>query len=151
MVLVSFDTNVLVYAIDPVEPEKHEIAKSVLTRAAGANAVMLQQTIGEFFNLVLKRKKLTSAEAIRQVAVWDLLFDVVPTRPHHQPAAARLAGRRRKQFWDMLIVRVAADAGAGALMSEDIGDGEVIDGVRIVNPFAAHNRAVVDTLLTPAS
>ena len=151
MALVSLDTNILIYAIDPAEPEKHDVAKSVLMRAASANTVMLQQTIGEFFNLVLKRKKLTASEAIRQVTVWELLFDVVPTRPHQQISAARLAARQRKQFWDMLIVRVAADAGVDALISEDIGDGEIIDGVRIVNPFTAPNRAIIDALLTPSS
>ncbi len=38
-------------------------------------------------------------------------------------------------FGDALVVRSASAAGCGRLLSEDMQDGQVIDGVRIENPF----------------
>ncbi|HUO85631.1 MAG TPA: VapC toxin family PIN domain ribonuclease, partial [Thermoanaerobaculia bacterium] len=38
-------------------------------------------------------------------------------------------------FWDALIVRAAVLAGCSVLLSEDFQHGEMIDGVRIENPF----------------
>ena len=50
----------------------------------------------------------------------------------------------------MVLVRVAADAGATALFTEDIGGGEVIDGVHIINPFDPANADRIAALLTPS-
>lgn len=38
-------------------------------------------------------------------------------------------------FWDALVVRAASAAGCGRLLSEDMHDGQTIDGARIENPF----------------
>ena len=38
-------------------------------------------------------------------------------------------------LWDALIVRAAQPAGCSTLYSEDLQNGQVIDGLRIVNPF----------------
>lgn len=38
-------------------------------------------------------------------------------------------------FWDALIVRAASTAGCGLLLTEDLQHGQVVDGVRIENPF----------------
>lgn len=38
-------------------------------------------------------------------------------------------------FWDALIVRCARVAGCKRLLTEDLSHGQVIDGIRIENPF----------------
>jgi len=38
-------------------------------------------------------------------------------------------------FWDSMIVAAAEQSGAARLLSEDMNHGEVIAGIRIVNPF----------------
>ena len=38
-------------------------------------------------------------------------------------------------FWDAMIIEAAIKGGAAILMSEDLQDGQVIDGVIIKNPF----------------
>jgi predicted nucleic acid-binding protein len=45
---------------------------------------------------------------------------------------SKTGGRAR----DALIVRAAAEAGCTLLLSEDLNDGQVIDGVQVENPFA---------------
>ena len=40
-------------------------------------------------------------------------------------------------YWDALIVASAHIAGCAVLLTEDMGTGEVLAGVKLVNPFAA--------------
>jgi predicted nucleic acid-binding protein len=38
-------------------------------------------------------------------------------------------------LWDTLILRCAKQSGCSVLLTEDMQHGQIIDGVRIVNPF----------------
>lgn len=38
-------------------------------------------------------------------------------------------------FWDALVVVAASHSGAGILYTEDLNNGQVLRGVRVVNPF----------------
>ena len=40
-------------------------------------------------------------------------------------------------YWDALIVASAHIAGCAVLLTEDMGTGEVLAGVQLINPFAA--------------
>ena len=54
-----------------------------------------------------------------------------------------LAEKYQMQFFDALIVVITRRAGATILISEDMQDGLEIDGLRIVNPFAAANETLL--------
>lgn len=43
--------------------------------------------------------------------------------------------RFQPSFWDALIVAAARAAGCGYLLTEDLQNGQVLDDLRIVNPF----------------
>lgn len=57
-------------------------------------------------------------------------------RPELILGAIDLCRLHELSFWDALVVRSASAAGCGRLLSEDMQDGQTIDGVRIENPFA---------------
>ena len=40
-------------------------------------------------------------------------------------------------FWDSLIISTAEAARCETLLTEDMNDGQIIEGVRIVNPLVA--------------
>jgi len=50
-------------------------------------------------------------------------------------AAIDLCRLRQLSIWDALIVRAALASGCRVLYSEDLQDGQVIDGLEIVSPF----------------
>jgi predicted nucleic acid-binding protein len=50
-------------------------------------------------------------------------------------SAARVALRHRIHPYDAAIVAAAIELGATVLYSEDLNDGQIYDGVRVVNPF----------------
>ncbi len=80
------------------------------------------------------------APAVAEQAVHD--FATLPVR-QVTPALILSAIRRsidsRLSFWDALIVETAIDAGATVLLSEDFQDGQVFEGLRVVNPFVGVN------------
>ncbi len=43
-------------------------------------------------------------------------------------------------FWDGLIVAAAKEAGAAELLTEDLNHGQLVEGIRIVNPFVPRDR-----------
>lgn len=55
--------------------------------------------------------------------------------PYGELVRALLSASARISFWDALVVTAAARMGAELLLSEDLSHGQMIAGVRIVNPF----------------
>ena len=50
-------------------------------------------------------------------------------------AALRIRQIYRFSFWDSAIVAAALTLGCDRIYTEDLADGQSIDGVRVVNPF----------------
>jgi predicted nucleic acid-binding protein len=64
---------------------------------------------------------------------------VVANAPEAVVHALDLESRYKISFWDALIVHAAEVAGASTLYSEDLGDRQKFDAVRVVNPFNRHD------------
>jgi predicted nucleic acid-binding protein len=132
------DTNVLVYAHDSSAGAKQVRAKALiddLWRQGGGSLSV--QVLQEFFVAVTRKVPhpldLDEAESlVRYLSTWQVF---VPDADAVL-AAIRLHRLRHISFWDALIVHAAASLGCDVLWSEDLGDGQVIEGVRVRNPFA---------------
>jgi len=134
---VFVDTNVLVYADDLDAGDKRGVAQALLQELiAGSRAVVSTQVIQEFF-VAATRKLGVPADIARRKVELLLRLDVVLVRPELILSAIDLSRLRSLSFWDALVVRSAASAGCGRLVTEDLSHGQVIDGVRIENPFKA--------------
>lgn len=131
------DTNVLLYAYDTAAGQRHDHAAGLVdrlwTERSGAISV---QVLQEFFvNATRKVAVPLSPEAavdrLRSLSRWrvhsPLADDVV--------AAAALSHRHQLSFWDAMIVRSAAELHCDILWSEDLNDGQLIEGVHVRNPF----------------
>jgi len=60
----------------------------------------------------------------------------VPLTVTTHERAVHIAERYRYPIFDSLIIAAALHAHAGALYTEDMRDGQVIDGLTIRNPFS---------------
>lgn len=147
MLRTSIDTNILIYAIDAGEGAKHEQAAGLVGQLASRDAVLTQQVLGELLNVLRKRAR--GAEAMPRAAAeyFAMLFPVVPTPLAALFPAFDRAERLRLQFWDSLIVTVCLDNGVSHFLSEDMQDGQRIDGLTIINPFNSANAPTLDALL----
>ena len=132
---VFVDTNVLVYADDLDAGDKRGVAQTLLQELiAESRAVVSTQVIQEFF-VAATRKLGVPADIARRKVELLLRLDVVLVRPELILSAIDLSRLRSLSFWDARVVRSAASAGCGRLVTEDLNHGQVIDGVRIENPF----------------
>jgi predicted nucleic acid-binding protein len=84
---------------------------------------------------------------VRRSKLLPRVFGVIGTDQELLVAASSLVVRHRLQFWDAVILKASARGGADLLLSEDMQDGALLDGVQIVNPLDMANRATLDRLL----
>ncbi len=144
---LTFDTNILVYAADPSAAHKHSLAIDLTDRAAGADCVIMLQSLGEFFNVATGKVGLDPKEAESLVDDWRSTFPVYPASEGCLTGAIEAVRRHRLSFWDAMLWATARDAGCKMLLSEDFQDGREIGGVRFVNPFLAANDDLLDLAL----
>jgi predicted nucleic acid-binding protein len=131
------DTNVLVYAHDVSTGARHERARELVERLWLERTGALSTQILQELYVSLRRKArppLAAAEA-RDLVDDYLRWEVVVNTGEAILEAIALEERYQISFWDALVIRAARECGAETLYSEDLGDGQVYDSVRVVNPF----------------
>ena len=133
------DTNVLLYAIsrDQAEREKAARANAILD---GGDVGLSVQVLQEFYVNVTSKipSPLSPSKArgiISQYFVWHVELNTPASLLH----ASEIQERYRLSFWDALIVTAASRAGSAILYSEDFSHGQIVEGVRVVNPFRNKN------------
>jgi predicted nucleic acid-binding protein len=132
---VFVDTNIFVYTDDRAARIKRVRARTVLSELIRTKrAVVSTQVMQEYFAAAIKKLGLSPERARIRVERLGRL-DVVLIRPELILGAIDLCRLHALSFWDALVVRSASAAGCGRLLSEDLQDGQSIDGVRIENPF----------------
>lgn len=134
---VFVDTNILLYAHDATEAEKQPTARSRLDELwLNGRGVISTQVLQEFYQVATRKlhPPIDRSEA-REIIDLYSTWPVVVLDPTLILAATRLEEDRQMSFWDALILEAARVAGADRLLTEDLQDGQVIEGVRIENPF----------------
>lgn len=131
------DTGILVYLFDADSLEKKTAVTALFKTEGGSGSLILStQVLQEFYVVATRKLARPLAPEIAEQAVWD--FATLPVR-QVTPALILLAIRRSTEsqlsFWDALIVETVVDAGASAIRTEDLQHGQVIGGVRVINPF----------------
>jgi predicted nucleic acid-binding protein len=98
--------------------------------------VISTEVLQEYFNAATRKLGVPAADARRTMEQLARL-DVAQVKPALIFEAVDCHRLNGISLWDALIVRAAVGAGCAVLYSEDLGHGQTIDGVRIVNPFAS--------------
>jgi predicted nucleic acid-binding protein len=126
-----FDTNVLVYANSQGD-YRTAAARQLLLDGGVVGA----QVLNEFASVARAKLGMTWDEV--QQAIENLVVLCPNPRPvsiETHLRALGLSGRYGLSIWDGLIVAAAAEARCSILLTEDLQHGQVVDGVRIENPF----------------
>lgn len=134
-----FDTNLLVYLFDSASPEKQGKARDVFSERAQRDEVLLSTQVLQEFYVTVTRKLASplSADQAERLVRDFAAFPIVSTDAPLVVAAVALSRRHRLSLWDAMIVVAARAGGAAELLTEDLQHGQVLEGVRIVNPFRA--------------
>lgn len=129
------DTNILVYAEASDEPAKQQAALALLKQLfETGTGVLSTQVLQEYCNVALKKLKLPPAHIRAQLDLYEL-FEVIQVTPVLIRSALDLHQTRSVAFYDALVLASAQAAGCTVLYSEAMYAGEMMGGVRIVNPL----------------
>jgi predicted nucleic acid-binding protein len=146
--VISFDSNILVYAADGAAGERHATAVDLLERSIRrGNCIQTLQSFCEFFNVITRKSGIETGAAAAFVDGWRSVMLVEAATPADLGEAMRAVGVYRIGFWDAMLWATARRAGVRILFSEDFHDGQTIEGLRILNPFAPHNAVQVERSL----
>lgn len=134
---VFVDTNVLLYAHDKDAGPKQRRAAERLRKLWDTESGRLStQVVQEFYvNVTQKIKKPLGLDLAREVVRNYGLWVESPITPSTIVRASEISEIWHLAFWDSMIVAAAEQDGAAELLSEDLHAGQVIAGVKVVNPF----------------
>jgi predicted nucleic acid-binding protein len=142
--LIALDTNILVYAASAEdESGRHLAAINLFGRLGATGAIIALPVIGELFNVRRKKKFTDVITLLAEIEIWTEACDCIAPQIEDYLNASELSEKHNLQFYDALIIAVSARAGATMLLSEDMHDGLEVEGLRVVNPFAAANDALL--------
>jgi predicted nucleic acid-binding protein len=144
---VALDTNILVYA-EGVNGATMKVAALDLIQKLPADMTVLPvQTLGELFNVLVRKARHTRAHARNTIINWRDAFSLVETSTTAMLSAAELAADHQLSIWDAVILASAAEARCRLLLSEDLQEGFTWNGVTITNPFLPSRHPLLDALL----
>lgn len=132
------DSNVLLYLFDDTAPRKRKVAEQLVQGSLeSGRAVISHQVVQETLNVLSTKLQgiATPAQVLRFFdTVLMPLWRVMPTPALYQ-RALNVRTRYGFSFYDALIVAAALESGCARLLTEDMQDGQRIEGMATSNPF----------------
>jgi predicted nucleic acid-binding protein len=129
------DSNIWLYAFIEGDPEKKDIAQSLIKNA---KPVISSQVINEICVNLIRQAKLPEAQISELIETFYQKYDVVELHKDLLLVASQLRQDYAFSYWDSLIVAAAFASGAKILYSEDMQHGLIIhENLEIRNPFKA--------------
>ena len=140
---VFVDSNVIIYARDQAAPGKRTKSVDWLTALASQRCgVVSPQVINESVHAFIDKIEPTAAELrafVTQMKPWC----TASIDPDVIARAIDIRDRWLFAWWDSLIVASAIVAGCDYLLTEDLQDGQSLDGMIVVSPFAHDPVAIL--------
>jgi predicted nucleic acid-binding protein len=144
---VALDTNVLAYAEGTNGEEMKARALALVERLAPDMTLIPVQSLGELFNVLVRRASRSKQEAAAAVQSWGDVFPMIETSPEIMLAATDLVRTHGFSMWDAIILSAAAEARCRLLLSEDLQDGFTWRGVTVTNPFSSTPHPLLEALV----
>ncbi|MGH7098550.1 MAG: PIN domain-containing protein [Stellaceae bacterium] len=144
---IALDTNVLAYAEGVNGAALRETALAVVYGLPPEVICLPVQTLGELFNLLVRKAARDRKAAQLAIMNWRDAFPLIETSAASLIDAAGLAADHKLGIWDAVILAAAARAGCRLLLSEDLQDGFTWSGVTVANPFAPSPHPLLSALL----
>lgn len=132
---IFLDTNILIYSIDDKDSMKQSIAKSIVQELSNKNGVISTQVLQEFYNVVTKKMNCPKDKAKELLQNLSEFFEVHKNSVRDILRAVDISIKTQFSFWDSLIISAAISSGCDWLYSEDLNDGQNVDGITIKNPL----------------
>jgi predicted nucleic acid-binding protein len=132
------DSNVILYSIDHADASKLRVANALVGDALESKSALISfQVVQETLNIAQRKFEVPisfeDAQALLQTVLIPLM-QVLPSQTLYSEAL-RIKERYQFGFYDYLIVAAALSQKCKRLYTEDMKNGQIIEGLKIVNPF----------------
>lgn len=131
----TLDANILFYALDHHAARKHKIALSLLKASLFHDCVLTVQTLGETYHAIVRRRPDLAEDARSVLRRTAFLNKIVAAEVTDFTEALRLREKRQVQFWDAMLWATAKRHRCTTILTEDLHDRPISEGVRYLNPF----------------
>ncbi len=134
---VIVDTNILVYAHDTDAGEKHASAAHAMADLWESRRGILSTQVLQELYITLTRKVASpvtgnfARRLIRNYLTWELVLNDGAIILH----AGEIGENHKLSFWDGLIVAATHSKNAAIILNDEMNHGQIIEGIRIENPF----------------
>jgi predicted nucleic acid-binding protein len=145
---IALDTNVLAYAEGTNGTVMRDKALELIQRLPPGAIVLPVQTLGELFNVLVRKARRRPSRARAAVLSWRDAYAVMETSAAVMVNATDLASDHGLTIWDSVVLAAAAEAECRLLLSEDLQEGFTWRGVTVANPFAPTLQPILAALLT---
>lgn len=146
--LVALDTNFLAYAEGINDTSRRDQALDLLQLLPAATVQIPAQVLGELFNVLTRKARLSHSESRARLMTWRDTYEVCDTTAATIFAAVDLAATHQLTIWDAVILTAASHSGCRLLLSEDLQDRFTWGGVTVLNPFDSGNSAWLNSLFS---
>lgn len=137
MTLILLDTNLLVYVFDPRDPGRQSQAREILSGLENSSLGCLSvQCLAEFLRVTTIKIGLPAKEIYPLIERWAGAFPAFSITPQIVLEAARGVRDYGLSYFDAQIWAAARLNQVGIVFSEDFQDGQILEGVRFINPFS---------------
>ena len=131
---IFLDSNILIYAFSGTEPEKRTIARDLWRLP---DAWVSTQALNDVANVLSRKFRLSFKDVGGVVEQITQTLPVLTVDMAIIREAIMLAERHPRSYFDALMLAAASHLGCETLYSEDLQHQGLIQGVRILNPFAS--------------
>ena len=146
---IALDTNVLAYAEGANGASMRDKALDVIQRLPPAAIVPPVQTLGELFNVLVRKAHRRPARARAAVLSWLDAYSTIETSAAVMVNATDLASDHGLTIWDSVVLAASAEAECRLLLSEDLQEGFTWHGVTVTNPFAPTLHPLLTSFIAP--
>lgn len=134
------DTNILVYAYDISEGEKHEIAKDILRQIwINGNGVVCLQNLMEFFVIITKKVEnpvdIMTAKDIVHDFIRSERWTIIDRDADTFLSAIELISEFNIHLWDAVIAACMKESNIAEIVTENVKDFEKVPDIRVIFPF----------------
>ena len=122
---VFVDTNILIYLYSVNEPEKRRKVEKLI---ADKDCVISVQVLNEFSSVCLRKLRIPTQQILAAINEITLCMSLFPMDANTVRQALRLCAQWNYSYYDSAILAAAIQSGCATLYSEDMSDGQIIEG-----------------------
>jgi predicted nucleic acid-binding protein len=146
--MITFDTNILVYATASISAAKAQRARDLIARAMRAErTILILQSLAEFAHMAIRKAGIPVDSVRMTIDAWRAVLPVQAANEEDLDAALVAVREHHLPFWDAMLWASAQRAGVQYLFTEDLQDGFVLQNVHVINPFKLANEQLIDKIL----